>query len=452
MQMSAVRGEFSSRLGFLMAAAGAAVGLGNLVSFPTLAANNGGAAFLITYLVMTFLIAYPALMAELIIGRHSKANAVKALQSISSNATTARIGAVSGFGGIFAGCLILSFYLIIAGWMLSHALGSASAIVGASGASQWLSSQSIERNLVFTAMFMTLTIGITCGGIKNGIEKWCNRLMPSLIIILIILILYVLTLDGAMEGVKAYLIPDFSQIGNPNMLIRAMGQAFFSLSLGTGLILVYGSYVSNSENIVSLGRSVMLLDLSIALLAGLLLIPAMFAAQYNGIQIFDANGNLIESFGVIFTVLPALFDSMGAAGPFVSFAFFMLISLAALTSTISILENPVAYVVESYDVRRSLATVLIGAAVLTLSIVVIFNIDTLLGILNAVTSQYMLPSVALMMCIFAGWIFNRNALLQELKKGNENAENGLFWKIWPTYVRFVCPLAILTIFSHQYFS
>jgi NSS family neurotransmitter:Na+ symporter len=196
----------------------------------------------------------------------------------------------------------------------------------------------------------------------------------------------------------------------------------------------------------------MLLDLSIALLAGLLLIPAMFAAQYNGIQIFDANGNLIESFGVIFTVLPALFDSMGAAGPFVSFAFFMLISLAALTSTISILENPVAYVVESYDVRRSLATVLIGAAVLTLSIVVIFNIDTLLGILNAVTSQYMLPSVALMMCIFAGWIFNRNALLQELKKGNENAENGLFWKIWPTYVRFVCPLAILTIFSHQYFS
>jgi NSS family neurotransmitter:Na+ symporter len=339
---------------------------------------------------------------------------VKALQSISSNATTARIGAVSGFGGIFAGCLILSFYLIIAGWMLSHALGSASAIVGASGASQWLSSQSIERNLVFTAMFMTLTIGITCGGIKNGIEKWCNRLMPSLIIILIILILYVLTLDGAMEGVKAYLIPDFSQIGNPNMLIRAMGQAFFSLSLGTGLILVYGSYVSNSENIVSLGRSVMLLDLSIALLAGLLLIPAMFAAQYNGIQIFDANGNLIESFGVIFTVLPALFDSMGAAGPFVSFAFFMLISLAALTSTISILENPVAYVVESYDVRRSLATVLIGAAVLTLSIVVIFNIDTLLGILNAVTSQYMLPSVALMMCIFAGWIFNRNAVLEDM--------------------------------------
>jgi NSS family neurotransmitter:Na+ symporter len=211
-----------------MAAAGAAVGLGNLVSFPTLAANNGGAAFMLTYLVMTILIAYPALMAEFIIGRHSKANVVKSLQSISDTTVTARIGAASGFAGITAGCLILSFYLIIAGWMLSHALASASDMLGVTGATQWLSTQSIERNLVFSVIFMALTIGITCGGIKNGIEKWCNRLMPALMFILVVLIIYFLTLDFAMDGVKAYLIPGFSQMSDPNMLIRALGQAFFS--------------------------------------------------------------------------------------------------------------------------------------------------------------------------------------------------------------------------------
>lgn len=448
--MSAVRSGFGSRIGFLMAAAGASVGLGNLVSFPTLAANNGGAAFLIAYLLMTFLIAYPALMAELIIGRHSQANAVRALQLISTNTTTSRIGAATGLGGIITASLIFSFYVIVAGWMLSHALASASEIVGATSISKWLATQSTERNLMFSCVFMALTVGITCGGIKNGIEKWSLRLMPSLFVLLLSLILYVLTFDGALEGVKAYLVPDFNQFSDPNMLIRALGQAFFSLSLGSGIMIVYGSYVSNKENIVSLGRSVMFLDLSVALLAGLLLIPAMYVAQHNGIQIFDDNGNLIESFGVVFTVLPALFDSMGTVGPFVSFAFFMLISLAALTSTIAILENPVAYLVESYGVKRKSATAVSGLLILLTSIVIIFNIDTLLDLLSVVTNQYMLPTCALLMCIFGGWIFSRNALLTELKKGNENAENGLFWKIWPTYVRFVCPIAILAIFIHQY--
>jgi NSS family neurotransmitter:Na+ symporter len=447
--MSAARGEFSSKLGFLMAAAGSAVGLGNIVSFPTQVASNGGAAFLLVYLVMAFSLAYPALMAELIIGRYTKANAVSALQSIAKNSMSVRIGVTSGFVAMFTACLIFGIYVILAGWMLSHALASASDMVGATGASNWLASQSSGRSLVFAAVFMVITIAISCGGVKEGIEKWCSRLMPSLLIILVALIIYVLTLDGAIDGVKAYLIPDFGRMADPNLIISAMGQAFFSLSLGVGIMLIYGSYVSDRENIVSLGRSVMLLDLGIAVLAGMLIIPAMYVAQKNGIPIYDAEGNLIESFGLIFTVLPALFDSMGDVGSLVSFAFFVLISLAALTSTISILEVPASYVVENHKMPRKRATILLGSAVFVLSVVIILNIDTLLDFLFVIGTQYGEPMVGLMMCIFAGWIFSRNSLLQELKKGNENAENGLFWKIWPTYVRFVCPAAILIVFFHK---
>jgi NSS family neurotransmitter:Na+ symporter len=170
------------------------------------------------------------------------------------------------------------------------------------------------------------------------------------------------------------------------------------------------------------------------------------------LQIYDADGNLIESFGLVFAVLPALFESMGGVGSLVSFAFFVLISLAALTSTISVLEVPVAYVVESHNMQRKRATILIGSAIFVLSIVIILNIDTLLDLIVIAATQYGEPIVGLMMCIFAGWVLSRNALLGELKKGNENAGNGLFWKIWPTYVRYVCPAAILTVFVQKIVS
>ena len=439
-------------MGFLLAAAGSAIGLGNIVAFPAQVASNGGAAFLLVYLVMAFCLAYPALMAELIIGRHTKANSVKAMRSIAGSPLASNVGAASGFAGMLTACLILGFYVVMAGWMLSHALASATELAGMYSASEWLSTQSTGRSFTFAAIFMALTISIICGGVKQGIEKWCSRLMPSLLIILVILIFYVLTLDGAMDGVRAYLIPDFSRVTSPDLIISAMGQAFFSLSLGVGTMLIYGSYISDRENIVSLGRSVTLLDITIAFLAGLLIIPAMYVAQHNGVQIYDAEGNLIESFGLIFAVLPALFESMGGVGSFISFAFFVLISLAALTSTISVLEVPVAYAVENHDLPRKRATILIGATIFIVSLTIIFNVDTLLDLAVIVATQYGEPLVGLMMCIFAGWVFQRNSLLQELKKGNEDAENGWFWKIWPAYVRFVCPAAILTIFLRQILS
>ena len=382
--MSASRGEFSSKLGFILAAAGSAVGLGNIWGFPTQAASNGGAVFLIIYLIMAFCLAYPALMAELIIGLHAKANAVKALRMISSNKVTSQIGAATGFAGIATASLILSFYAIVAGWTVAYFLAPAMETAGMTRISAWLTTFSVARNLMFTGIFMILTVAIICGGVKDGIEKWSSRLMPSLLIILVLLVFYVLTLDGAGDGVKAYLIPDFSRATDPNLIVSAMGQAFFSMSLGVGTMLIYGSYISDRENLISLGRSVTLVDIGIAVLAGLLIIPAMYVAQKNGVQIYDAAGNLIAEDTLIFTVLPALFDTMGKGGLFVSFAFFVLMSIAALTSSISMLEVPVAYAVENHDMERKRATYLIGGVIMLVSSILVINFDTLFGLAVAV--------------------------------------------------------------------
>lgn len=450
--MSAPRGEFSSKLGFILAAAGSAVGLGNIWGFPTQAASNGGAAFLMVYLAMAFCLAYPALMAELIIGRHAKANAVAALRKISGNNLARNVGAATGFVGMTTASLILSFYAIVAGWMLAYSLAPLAEISGMSAASAWLTNFTVERNLIFTAVFMLLTISIICGGVRNGIEKWSERLMPSLFVILVLLVFYVLTLDGAMDGVKAYLVPDFSRAIEPNLIVSAMGQAFFSMSLGVGTMLIYGSYVSDKENLVSLGRSVTLVDIGIAVLAGLLIIPAMFVAQKNGVQIYDAGGNLIAEDTLIFTVLPALFETMGGAGLAAALAFFVLMSIAALTSSISMLEVPVAYAVENHQMGRTKATYLIGGVILVVSVILVLNFQALFGLAVAVATRYSQPMLGLLLCVFAGWVWQRNGVLQELSKGMDQAEQGWFWRIWPSYVRYVCPAAILIIFVQKIVS
>ncbi len=447
--MSAARGEFSSRLGFILAAAGSAVGLGNIWGFPTQAASNGGAAFLLVYLVLAFCLAYPVLMAELIIGRHAKSNAVNALRRLSDNPVAARIGAATGYGGIITASLILSFYAIVAGWMIAYSLAALADMAGMAGASFWLTEFTVGRNLVFTGIFMALTVAIICGGVRNGIEKWSTRLMPALLAILLLLIGYVLTLDGAGEGIKAYLVPDFSRVTDPALIVSAMGQAFFSMSLGVGTMLIYGSYVSDREDLVVLGRSVTFVDIGIAVLAGMLIIPAMYVAQANGVAIYDAAGSLIAEDTLIFTVLPDLFQSMGQAGLFVALAFFILMSLAALTSSISMLEVPVAYAVENHGLGRTRATALIGGIVSLVSVTLILNFNALFGLVVSVATRYSQPLLGLLICIFAGWIWHRNTVIAEIGKGVGAGDHDLFWKIWPGYVRFVCPAAILAIFIQR---
>lgn len=447
-----VRGQFSSKLGFVLAAAGSAVGLGNIWGFPTQVASNGGAAFVLVYLILTFLLAYPILMAELVIGRYSQSNMVNALQDISRGPVSKFSGKLTGYWALTVVCLILSFYSIVAGWMLAYALASITEVLGLAQFSQWLTAFSTPRNLLFCVIFSLLTIGIVHKGVSDGIEKWSARLMPLLLILLISLIIFVATLEGAALGWEVYVIPDFSKILSSELLISALGQAFFSLSLGVGTMLIYGSYISKKENIVTLGAQVTLVDIGIAILAGMLIIPAMYVAQHNGVTIFTESGELINGDRLIFTVIPELFNAMGNLGNVISFIFFSLMAIAAVTSSISMLEVPVAYTVENSSLPRSRATWLIGGFITLISSVIIFNFELLFGAVVAFTTQYSQPLLGLVLSIFVGWVWRRNVILNELKEGCPEVESSLFWKIWPSYVRFVCPVVISVMFYHSIFS
>lgn len=440
------RGEFSSRLGFILAAAGSAVGLGNIWGFPTQVASNGGAAFVLVYVILAFALAYPVLMAELIIGRSTRSNMVDALGIV----TGSPIGKATGVWGFVTVSFILAFYALVAGWMIAFFLETLSTLMGLEALSTWLTSQSILRDVLFCGVFLIGTASIVLGGVSDGIERWSVRLMPTLILLIVLLIVYVGTLDGASEGFKAYLLPDFSKVLNPDLLVSAMGQAFFSMSLGVGTMLVYGSYIKDTEKLSTLGASVALVDIGVAVLAGLLIIPAMYVALANGVQIYTEAGELIAGDSLIFAVLPALFDTMGVAGSFVAFTFFALMIIAALTSSISMLEVPVAYVVESKGFSRAKAVWTLSAVVFCLSTVIAFNFADLFGLVISMTTQYSQPLLGFVLCIFAGWVWHRDNILQELEKGDEFVSTSLFWMIWPWYIRFVCPVVILIMFYRSF--
>ena len=441
------RGQFSSTLTFVLAAAGSAVGLGNIWGFPTRAAENGGAAFLLMYLVLAFLLAYPALMAELIIGRHTRSNMVNALTSISKSKQARQIGRLTGLAGMLTASFILCFYSIVAGWMIGSMLEPVTDLLGLTHLSAWLTEFGLARNISLTALFLILTALVISAGVEQGIEKWSRRLMPSLLILLLCLIGYVLTQEGAMAGLRHYLVPDFSQITNPDLLVSALGQAFFSMSLGVGTMLIYGSYIGPQENLPRLGTLVTLTDTGIAFLAGLLVLPAIFVAQNLGVTIYGESGGLIAGPDLIFQVLPTLFSSMGATGLAVGFAFFVLMSIAAVTSSISMLEVPVSYGVESHNLSRSRATWSIAAAIFVLSVLVCLTFEHSFDLLITVTTEWSQPLLGMLLCLFAGWVFYRDRILTELKQGNPEVEGSLFWKIWPVYIKFICPLLIILMIA-----
>ena len=439
------RGQFSSTFTFVLAAAGSAVGLGNIWGFPTNAAENGGAAFLLMYLILAFLLAYPALMAELIIGRHTRANMVTALDSIATSSSTKQLGRLTGYAGMITASLILSFYGIVAGWMLGSMAEPVASTLGLDAVGTWLAEFGTARNISLTALFMLLTGLIINAGVEQGIEKWSRRLMPSLLILLLALIAYVLTREGAIEGLRHYLVPDFSQMTDPDLLVSALGQAFFSMSLGVGSMLIYGSYIRSDANLPLVGSLVTLTDTGIAFLAGLLILPAMFVAQNLGVVISADDGSLIGGPGLIFQVLPALFDSMGGIGLLVGFTFFVLMSIAAVTSSISLLEVPVSYAVETHKVSRKSATFWLSSAIFAISVVICLNFYIAFDAIISLTTEWAQPLISLLICLFAGWVFYRNAILQEIKQGKPNAEHSLFWTLWPVYVKLICPALIAVI-------
>ena len=427
--MSNVRDSFHSRIGFVLAAAGSAIGLGNIWGFPTQAANNGGGAFLFVYLVVTVLLALPALYAEVYIGNQAQKNPVSALEDACRD-TAPKLGKYAGLIGLSGAIMMLSFYTIVAGWMLAHALSPLFELLGQHELSQWLATSSTQRNLMFTPIFILLGAGIIHQGVNAGIEKWSARLMPVLLIMLVALIAYILQQPGAEKGLRTYLIPDFSQVTNPKLIVSAMGQAFFSLSIGVGGMMVYGSYMKKDRDIGKLALSITALDTFIAFMAGLLIIPALYVAQEAGQQVFQGD-KLIGEGQLIFNILPELFNSMGNIGMLVAIGFFSLLSIAALTSTISSTEVPVAYLVEDKKFSRSKATWMVSAVVLTASMTLIAFFDSLFGLVIRVLTTILQPLSCLFYFIVVGWLWKRGNKLRDV-----SLQEGRKWlPIWGNYLR-----------------
>lgn len=445
MASSNTRETFGSRLGFVLAAAGAAVGLGNIWGFPTQAASNGGGAFLLVYLVLILVVAFPMLVVEMAIGRSGQANPVDSMRSLTPNPTAKKAGALVGWLGLSVPSAVLAFYSIVGGWIICFMLGAITDLLGMESATAWFKGFSVERNLFGTLVFYVLTILIVQGGVKQGIEKWSTRLMPALFVLFGVLFIYIMMQPGAMQGLQHYLVPDFEKIFDRKMILAAMGQGFFSLTIGGCSMLIYGSYLSKKENLPKMAMNVTLVDTGVAFIAGLVVLPAMFVAMNKGVQIYAEDGSLLSSDTLVFTVLPLMFDSLGVLGQLFAIVFFLLLTIAALTSSISMLECPVALVSERFNTKRTPTSWVLGGLIALFSVVIVYNFGELFGLVATTATQYLQPTAALMFCLFGGWVWNRNAKLKELEQGFPEFRQSVFGKIWPWYVKFVCPILVATV-------
>ncbi len=440
----AQRGGFSSRLGFILAAAGSAVGLGNIWKFPYEAGQNGGAAFLLIYLALTFLICYPIMIGEIAIGRNVGSDAYGSYTKLGGK----RWG-VLGLFGILCGFMILSFYNVVAGWAFGYFLEiSFGDLLVESNYGSFFGKyvNDFWDNLIFSACFMIITAFIVARGVQKGIEAAAKIMMPMLFIILISLILYALTLPNAMDGVKFYLVPDFSDI-SLQTLYSAMGQAFFSLSLGMGALITYGSYLSKKENIAGSAVVITVTDISVAFLSGLMIFPLVFSQGVTPEQ----------GPALVFVVLPGIFQSMGPIiGKIVGGGFFLLLCFAALTSTVSLLEVPVAYFVDQKRWKRVRTVILLASGIFILGLPSMLS-QGVVPYLNAlpfyqgkdfltfvaeVFSDISLPLGGFLMTVFIITKWRTSSLSNELETGSGNYKGTFTEKYINFSIRYLAPVLL----------
>ena len=443
--MQKERGLWSSKTGFILAAAGSAIGLGNIWRFPYIAGENGGAAFVLIYLVFVFLLGLPYMLAEFSLGRAFQLNTVGAIDKIKPNS----FWRYTGILGIITSIGILSFYGVIAGWTFGYIFKSftASSYEGAAGFSEFVSNPFYE--IFLFAFFIFLTTLIVYKGVEAGIEKWSKILMPLLLILLIILIVYANLLPGSEKGLEFYLLPDFSKVSLKTIL-AALGQAFFSLSLGLGLMVTFGSYLPKDTNIFTASIYIVLFDSLVAFLAGLIVFPALFAMGEN-----PASGPAL-----VFIVFPKLFAQM-SGGSIVGGLFFILLSIAALTSTVSLLEVPVSYLVDEKKSERKKIVWKVAVLVFIIGIPSALSQGTVdfftnFGIIpESLTSKdflsqmsflfgdFLLTAGGLALCIFIGWIWGAEKAVNELIIGGNNFKK--YSKLWIFLIKYIIPMVIFVI-------
>jgi NSS family neurotransmitter:Na+ symporter len=444
--MEIKREQWGSRLGFILAAAGSAVGLGNIWKFPYLVGENGGAAFILLYLFCIILVGLPVVIAEILIGRTAQKNPVGSFRELSNgNPFWIGVGAL----GVLTGFLILSYYNVIAGWSLGYVIesikGSFRQLTDPESAGQLFNSLSSQPywTLTFHAAFMILTVTIIYAGVTKGIERASKFMMPALFFLIIVLVIRGITLEGAGEGVRYLLKADFSAITGKTFMI-ALGQAFFSLSLGMGALLTYGSYMSKNENIPNSAVSIVFLDTLIAILAGFMIFPAVFAMGLK-----PAQGP-----SLIFNVLPVMFNAI-QGGYIFRIVFFLLLSMAALTSTISLLEVITTFVVDEFNFSRKKASIILGGIVFLIGIpsamsfcgwqeFTIFGL-TCFGLVDFISANIFLPLGGIFIAIFVGWFWGTKKALPYLLEGTKGIP-GVLTATWSILIKYVTPVLILLIF------
>lgn len=442
------RDNFGSRFGALVAMAGSAIGLGNLWRFPYLVGENGGAAFIIIYILLSFLICIPIFVSEFVVGRRSQKNAYAAFRDLSDGSAWKWVGLIT----VIIPLIVLSYYSVIGGWSIeylfksvtfsftgSETQGAMNTMFGDFVSSTWLP-------LIFHTVFMLVTALIVVIGIKDGIEKFSKVMMPLLFFIVVAIAIYSLTLPGAGKGVDYLFRPDFSKIDG-NSIASALGQAFFSLSLGFGTILTYASYVSKKENIMFQSTATAVSDLMFALIAGIAIMPAVFAFGVD-----PQSGP-----GLVFQTLPYVFSQMPAGG-FISILFFVALLVAALTSSISMLEVAVAFLVEEKNVSRPVACGIlflicwIVGALCSLSFGPLADVEiggrTIFDFFDNLSSNILMTLGSLLTVLFVGWRLKKTDIYDEFTNGGSLSTNvRIFGVLW-FLIRYICPLSIAVIFIY----
>lgn len=442
------RGSFSSRIGFIAAAAGSAVGLGNIWKFPYEVGANGGAAFLVIYLFCIFIICMPIMVAEISLGRHARMNPHGSYKFIGG-----KNWGIVGTIGIIVGIMILSFYNVVAGWAFGYFLQTSfGGLLSQGDFANYFGdyTANISDNLIYSIAFMILTALIVVGGVQKGIERWTKILMPMLLVLIIGLIIYGLTLDNAMEGIKFYLVPELDKIDGETFF-SALSQSFFSLSLGMGAIITFGSYFNKEDNIVSSAALVTTTDMFIAFLSGLLVFPLVF---FQGIE--PSQGP-----GLVFVTMPSIFEQMGIIGPFIGGAFFLLLCFAALTSTVSLLEVPVAYLTDEFKVNRKQAVIVIATLVFILGLPSMLGHGAVSWLSNFVSyggeshnfmsvvitvfSDIGLPFGGLMISLFVAYKWKMTHFADEIEHGHPHFRGSIEQKFVTVMLGFLSPLVVASI-------
>ncbi len=465
--MASSRSGFSSRLGFVAAAAGSAVGLGNIWRFPYETGENGGAAFLLIYLICTIIIGFPIMVGEIALGRHTQKDPVGAYKAVGGKGWS-----YVGLWGVISGVMILSFYNVVAGWSFGYFIQIAFGDLlsqpdfGAFFGGYVSNVFDFGNNwiMLYSVVFMLLTAFIVGRGIQDGIESAAKVLMPALFAILLGLIIYAMTLENAMDGVSFYLVPDLSKI-TLSTVYSAMGQAFFSLSLGMGALITYGSYISKKDNIVTSAAIVTAADFSVAFLSGLLIFPLVFSQGQEP----------TAGPGLVFIALPGIFEAMGPmAGRIVGGSFFLLLSVAALTSTISLLEVPVSYLVDEKKVPRKIAVPVLATLIFLIGLpsmlsqggLDIFSAGgflhyegadkSFLDLVDDVFNTTGLPLGGFLLSVFIATRWKTKGMAQEILSGNESFQGSGMHTFLNLMITIVCPvvlglISLLTILS-KYFD